>query len=128
MSVSSQGTYVQAQQTVPAAPAAPGAIGATLPSATDMQTGVLLPNPETPTCEVGIAPGLANGYLALEDSSQPTASPVPSLVQGSLSLQLANLQTTDLQVRHGQKQERALQHNFLRVNFIAQFIRDMWPA
>ena len=80
-------------------PENPAAINATLPAQTGVQTGVLLPNPDSPTCEVGIAAELTNGSLALQDPAQPTASPVPSLVSGQLSLQLANLQTTDLQVR-----------------------------
>ena len=74
------------------------AINATLPTEVDMQTGVLLPNPPSPTCEVGIEALLSNGSVALQDPLQPSAYPVPSLVSGQLSLQLANLRTTDLQV------------------------------
>ena len=77
-----------------------GAVDAVLPTQVTKQTGVLLPAPEAPvTCEVGIGSVLANGSVALENSQQPTAYPVPSLVAGELSLQLANLRTTDLEVR-----------------------------
>ena len=68
------------------------AINATLPESTDKQTGVLLPNPPAPACEVGIDIKFVNTSLGLQDPTQPTASPVPSVVLGSLSLQLANLQ------------------------------------
>ena len=73
-------------------------INATLPEATVMQTGVLLPNPDTPSCEVGITYILKNASVALQNSSQPTSSPVPALVMGELDLQLATLQSEDLQV------------------------------
>jgi hypothetical protein len=70
-----------------------------LPTDADKQTGVLLPNPETPTCEVSIALIIVNASVALQNPDQPTASPVPSLVEGTLQLQLANLKSTDTQVQ-----------------------------
>ncbi len=73
-------------------------INATLPEAVGMQTGVLLPNPDTPTCEVGIGYVLVNASVALQNDSQPTSSPVPALVTGEIRLQLGNLQSSDVQV------------------------------
>jgi len=75
------------------------AMNVTLPSTIDMQTGVLLPNPDTPTCEVGVSYVLVNASVALQDRAQPTSSPVPSLVMGELKLQLATLQSEDVKVR-----------------------------
>lgn len=75
-------------------------VNAALPQNVDMQTGVLLSNPSAPICEVGIASTLLNNTLELIDPSQPTSSPVAAVVQGSMELQIVNLQATDMQVRY----------------------------
>lgn len=102
---------MQAQQNVPPNG---GVIDATLPGQVDKQTGVLLPNPPAPICEVGIESVLVNGSVALQDPNQPTAYPVPSLVSGQLSLQLANLQTSDMQVR--------TMHSFLDICLVLSIV------
>lgn len=83
--------------TVPLSAAAP-TVAAIIPNETDVTTGILLPNPPSPTCAVGITLDITNDTFALQNPEQPTASPVASVVLGNLSLAFANLNVSSLRV------------------------------
>ena len=58
----------------------------------------LLPNPSHPTCAVTARVVLSSSYISPEARSQPTASPVPSIVLGAINFTVTNLRDTAYQV------------------------------